>query len=524
MFKSPCKFILGTCAQIPRYLDSNNKTKHVFLPPLFFSVNPYEEDPLVKYYTGLYYFKLKMNNYDTSQESGLIPDKNFSVSCEYVPNQFSQRPNPLREFRNHILNTSPPGVFQQIPLGVEEIMNYESIVMSFENSPITYSQIYSIVTKKCLERGINPENAILGLFSCQVRAPKYIKEYIPTISNLLQNPEEDVKKARVFTENEVRSTSRDNELYLSPTIIEYDTKFNDNETINWAALANVKYQGCGLNVLSFYNILEIPYAREKTVCLNIQGTSIFKIVDYINQFLEKYYNIFRPGFMILRMDIIRGVKMILDFMKETQQSGFAIIFKMYKKIYINDDKKDLDQIGHSVSFYKSKNGVIQFIDPQQKVREVLTNEQIYNTSLYGNILKEDYNKNFIDIIFTVSNVPFPPERPSESMTRFAELLDSRKNEGPYEILTRPENLHYGGRNILKTRGKKYKQTKKRINKKSKKTKKYNTMRKRANSKRKKYGGEPNGQDKLDEFEKLMIEIDKKNNIPTVLDSLTVVDL
>lgn len=72
------------------------------------------------------------------------------------------------------------------------------------------------------------------------------------------------------------------DVVVSPTIIEVAKLPQD-----WEALAEMKHQGCGLNVLSFFGIIEENEAREKVVCLNLKGTSIFKIVDYIMYIVVK---------------------------------------------------------------------------------------------------------------------------------------------------------------------------------------------------------------------------------------------
>ena len=491
LFHNPCRFILGTCPQIPTYLDNNkDKKKHVFLPPLFFFSNHNETSPDVLQYSGLYYFKLKMNNYNTSPTASILPDLDFTKSCQIVPSS-NVRNKP-----------------RWAPIGVQQILDHQAIVRIFgSGEKITYSQIYKLVIDQCNKKNIPVQNITLGIFSCQTREPKYIPKYTHTISNLIPKREELLNEAKIFSEEELDIMFDDN-YYLSPTTITYNKQLK-----NWTTIAGIKYQGCGLNVLSFYDILEENYAREKTVCLNIQGTSIFRIVDYINDFLNKQ-NINWPGFVILRTDINQGVKLILNFMENWKQTQFAIIFKMYEDVYI-PNKKEFSQLGHSVSFYKNSNGVIYFIDPQQEINQEIN---VNNMNTYGQELQNKYGKNFIDIILTVSAENFPTERPSESVGDFFTNYKENKQKGVYEILTRP-NIHYGGKRIMKS--KKNKQTKKRMNKKSKK---HNTMKKRMNSKRKRYGGQPTDENELDEFEKLMLEIDRKNNIPTVLDNLTVVDL
>lgn len=132
-----CKLITGSCPIIP-IINKDTNQKTVYLPPLTFSVNPAEdkveegylgktENKLYERLMGLYYFSLVKT--DTSK-------------CKVI-------------------------VSQQI-LSHADLLNLQTY---------TYSTIFQKVLKNCGEKQIDPENVMLGIYSCQERYDKYIPEY-----------------------------------------------------------------------------------------------------------------------------------------------------------------------------------------------------------------------------------------------------------------------------------------------------------------------------------------------------------
>jgi len=481
---NPCRYILGSCPKIPTAYTENSNKKYVMLPPLGFGVKQNEIDE-IKPYIGLYYMKIKMNNYRLSEESKINPDTEYELSCDVVVNE-------------KILDN-------------EYFLRTHGNVDGDKKNYITYSQIYKYIDIQCLQRNISPKNVVLIIMSCQSRDVNYIDKYSQKITNLLPRNEMDIPAANIFSIKNPPSAN----MNISPTIIIYEKGLK-----NWNALANIKFQGCGLNVLSYFEIIDENFAREKTMCLNIQGTSIFKIVDYINNSLIQNYNINWPGYLIIRMDINDGFKLLTDFMSKYPKNKFAIIFKMYNELF-QKNTQNYSQMGHTVALYKNVDNSILFIDPQAEIQLQLVNFQQSANMLknpsgqlpYGNSFK------YIDIIFTVSDSqkPFANDRPIYN------FKDFQDNSIDFDILERPKGYIHGGKVNFKN-----KKTKKH-NTRIKKTKKYNTKVKTTKAKRKinrkknYYGGEIPEND-LDEFEKFMIETDKKNNIPTVLDKIEINDI
>jgi hypothetical protein len=461
--EQPCKLLVGSCPRIP---IEDEHGKHVFLPPLVFSLGYDIQNSI-----GLYYITF------TKAEQG--------IQCK------SQ---------------------------IETLYNYENLVNKYgQNTLITYSQIFKLVKDECVKKNLNPEDVLLGIFSCQVAIEEYSKKYASKITNLIprQIEKTHLKPATIFTANEYPANT-----FVSPTIITFNQLPPD-----WKALATLKHQGCAMNVLSYFGIIEESYARETAVCLSIKGTSIFKIVDYIDYYMKtRGFN--SLGYFVVRLPFIIALNKISYYMNKFKETDkYAIIFKLYNQNILSNGKRS--HIGHTVAIFKyDKN--IYYIDPQQGVFKqidiYLLNFDYQIKTLYG-LTNANYNVNweYIDLIFTVSQEPFGSSLP------IIQFLQENLNN----ILIRTPDINYGGRNLFKKiKSKKHNLltrkriltrktllTRKRVNKKNKKHNKS-----KRNIKNSKKYHQMGGDNNLDTFEQLMVDIDKKNNIPTVLSTLEIKDL
>jgi len=437
-----CSLISGSCPHIP-ITDKKTKKKIVYLPPLIFGVFPDDAND-IKYYSGLYYFTL------------IKTDKE---NCKILKSEKILDHNKLLQFGN-----------------------------------ITYSLIFKFVLENCYKKNLDPNHVMLGIYSCQSKYDKYTQEYnqsdinnfIPKYSDISLEPADILSNMNQFADNG----------YSSLCIIRY------KNLKPWNALANIKTQGCGLNVLSYYDILDQTLAREETTCLTIKGTSIFKIIDYIND-----YNLLDPSkylddkYFVLRMEIKTGLHLIIiNFMNQFKTQNYAIIFKVYKENFFN---KEFSEVGHSVSIAYNQGNII-YIDPQGELNAILqgTPEEMVN-QLYSEFLNKTQFR-YMDVIFTYydNKEKFGPGIPTFDKKSIMEQI----NKKIFYFRPRPFNVNYGGNNKKKTRVNK---KKRKINKTRKnKTKKNKTKNKRMNKKTQ-YGG-------YDAFEEAMLDADKKNGIPSVL--------
>lgn len=396
---------------------------NVRIPPLIYSLDP---DPLgiVAAVSGLYYFKLS-KHFDTQHEMA----------------QYSL-------------------------VSYDRIFLHNDLVKLYGNTTITLSNIEKNILDYCKIHNISNLNTVnIGLFSCKLILEEYKKEYL---DEPLDIHEESVQPANIINFEEYYTQIKSSLL----TIVISNNPFSKP---NWQALAGLTHQGCALNVLSFYDLMSTPKARQRAVCLTLKGTSIFRIIDYINYYLSITVGE-TMNFFVCRTLIDRGLSLINAFMNSYRPgNNYVIIFKIYKDM-VNPSKPDeFSEIGHTLSVaFNIIDGKIWIIDPQLRFSEALStssNDELYQKVItnYGSDFK------FVDIIFYASpindtNFSTEPTRytfPSEGI-----IADITNNN--LILRNRPPNLPYGG--ILSKRTKKGKRTKRtKKGKKSnprKKTRKY----------------------------------------------------
>ena len=460
-FTDPCTLLAGHCPVIP-ILDKTTGKKEVYLPPLIFSVFD-DDDHRIKERIGLYHFQI--SKVEESQ-------------CTLV-NDISTK-----------------------------ILDHTNLISKFGSGKnITYSQLFHIVNKYCETNGISQENIVLGLISCQSKYTKYIREYDQTnaLSSLVPTIVRNVQvKANILN---IETLFQDEpECKTSICVI----GINEVPT-SWSALAELHHQGCGLNVLSYYGLIETTSAREAAVCLSVKGTSIFKIIDYINSFAIKN-GATNYGYIISRMPIINGISMIIDFMQSYSPGyNYAIIFKMYKGAYQSGKDKDkLNHMGHTVSIAKDTYGNIVFIDPQSETVKIIKSPE--DPVFY------QYDKDTIDLIWTVKKTEdsFQENRPTATIQQLHSQL--KLTSFSVLFLNRDESIHYGGKNKSKKHIKAYKTKQSKPGRKTKYLKQYTTLnnglrlRPRKRNQSKKYGGKP----PLDPFERLIVTTDENAGITSKL--------
>ena len=166
----------------------------------------------------------------------------------------------------------------------EQIYNHAEMLAKYgHDNPITYSNIFKDVIANCKQRNLNPKDIVLGIFSCQDGINEYRPDY-DIYNNVVPNVKDDIPKATIYNYNNYDKTRH----LMSPTIIGFTPTMKQ---VNWTALVKSKHQGCALNVLSFYDIVKINEARESVTCLSLKGTSVFKIVDYIDNYVKTTLNV-----------------------------------------------------------------------------------------------------------------------------------------------------------------------------------------------------------------------------------------
>lgn len=160
-----------------------------------------------------------------------------------------------------------------------KILNIDDYYKLQKKNILTYSIIFNEINKILKKKipDIKNKKIAVGFFSCRHIAKNYKQEYdVPFIIN---------NKIEKYMYPSLKNTKILNDpknLLFKPLYIK--TKFEGQEH-SWEGALQLQHQGCGLNVLSFYDFM-IPYqARAKIVCLSLNGTSIFKIIEYLDFYL-----------------------------------------------------------------------------------------------------------------------------------------------------------------------------------------------------------------------------------------------
>ena len=214
------------------------------------------------------------------------------------------------------------------------------------------------------------------------------------------------------------NTYRDNKfvpLYIN-TLIRNEAKtipgqsklYNYASRLPWQPLGLLTTQGCGLNVLSFYQFMITTMAREKTFCLTNVGTSIFRLIDYLDFYLtnrgDEFSNVTPEHVLLAKklgvdidtfkhdmvewMSIANPVIRNVSFPKETKYTvirfskdclwdylnqlknypinNSMVVVKLYVELMHKDE---YNHVGHSISFYfEITEGVeypnVYWVDPQ----------------------------------------------------------------------------------------------------------------------------------------------------------------
>lgn len=349
---------------------------------------------------------------------------------------------------------------------------------------ITYSDIFSIINKYIKKPGdalsmsdgviasIRDDNVDIGFFACRTFSDKYKNDYPldyyhmqvstlkPTGANKYVPYREEARAANILTKS-TYNPSLKLDIFLGD--IPHDIFVQTLKS--WRGpLAGAYSKGCGLNVLSFYKIIEQSYAREKVACLSVKGTSIFKIIDYINNKYEPDVEDPNTTYSVIRTTLDYGLEVVLnglhqfaesnrqvngtinaalqeikqiDYLKNVVnvlKSNFTII-KMYKTNR-RDDTVAYSEIGHTIALGVNELNVY-CIDPQTEWYYE------FNTSDIEQMKREiieHYNGSFVfcDLIGVVLHPfgrPFFPKL-TELLTLGDEIVMFRK---------RPISTNYGGK-------------------------------------------------------------------------------
>jgi hypothetical protein len=447
-----CSLVTGSCPIVP-IVDKRKKKKYAFLPPLFFEVRETDRQaPLERVYTP----------------QGFVDQggPRFSTAFGLYHIKLSRLDKDRCVIKENI-----------------KILDFDGLLASFGNSrPQSYSTLFKIVYDYCGRNELNPKTCMLGLYVCQSSSFEYAKEYdLTNVRGLIpRHINTDLNPAPIYDSMPLTEGTDYTPYILSlPIIKQLDT--------NWSALAKMTHQGCALNVLSYYGIMDQTRAREEVTCLTIKGTSIFRVLDYVYNFFsqEQFKTFFKESkYIIVRYPVDLGIQQIFNYINaQTNPRGNQFfIFKLYREL--NHGSK-LSQIGHTVSIAVYEQNVY-YIDPQAGI---------------GGLIEGNFD---INTFYPRPPPPTPPPPPflfvdivfswyPSSQTR----LPSVRYDFSGIINVRDADITYGG----KKKTKKHRRSKNKSKSKKNKSKSYKIKVKRS---------------KLDPFEQMMRETDRANHVKSVL--------
>lgn len=452
-----CGLLLGTC---PMLSITNNVTnqKVVYLPPLiFYSVSP--ESEVIKKLTGLYRFIINVKN-----------SMNISHNCNFQSQTI--------------------------------ILNHNDMINKFgNNTPITYSNIFDVIQYDCNQNSINYNDVVVGIYSCQSKLnPNTINNLHP-LQQLPKTINNFILPAKIYDDKIIVPQINN---IISPAIISF-AQFNKQ----WKPLAHVNSQGCGLNTLTYYNIIDQSSASEQVVC-SVSELTIYELIDHLNNYY-KLNNIHYMGYLIARLQFTLAIEVLMHLLNgiqtQTNTLGVAIIFKIYPEI--NNDNKYLNKISEKIVSIGKLGNEINYIDPLSEIHYLINNT---NTPLQiSKEINAQYKKlnlsviSYCDIIFTVNNTILQNNIPADTFQNLKNAVEYRSGTFLQRLNTPP---HFGGKNnIIKNFKLKKNKTKHKKTKHNKNKYKHNKTIVQKNIQK---GGE------FDNFEKTMMDLDKQHNIQTIL--------
>jgi hypothetical protein len=320
----------------------------------------------------------------------------------------------------------------------KKLMNWHDLELE---KIYTYSNIFSLVKRYSAMLSIPDNDVTIGLLCCRAPDEEFYVEY----PGFYKMPPE------IYRENpDLYKPERalDKQFEIVPDTPPFTIEFRDcplrltffNPQVDvihqsWKTLADVIHQGCGFNILGFYGLLLERKARERTVCLNIQGLSIFQFADLYENYQRDVEKIDNIAFKIIRCPIQIGSQLIINTLNSLAAIGntnVAIVMKIYREDKFKDEYSD---IGHFVSFFLDDNGNIHFIDPQAKIvpsKEPTEEGRLAHLKVFYDSYMKEFH--FCDIMTSCV----------EKGYEFISFLPT----GQMHVRTRPPNLYFGGKDKI----------------------------------------------------------------------------
>lgn len=229
-----------------------------------------------------------------------------------------------------------------------------------------------------------PHKMGMGFFSCRSALPNSSYLSQPIIETIPKQ----LKEANYYSTAEIEGGDA---AFFRPfffnTTFKYNAEIIEEMRVNPARFkplaTGIRHQGCAMNVLSFYKFIDTAFARNKVLCLTLRGTSIFRVLEFMNQKLYEnndepvdYFELSRPSskkYLIIRYHKDYFMRMFIPSISALNRYQ-AIVVKFYRDAFNpaarqrGSTSARYSHVGHTVSFYVSyqegHGNVIYMIDPQ----------------------------------------------------------------------------------------------------------------------------------------------------------------
>lgn len=290
-----------------------------------------------------------------------------------------------------------------------------------EHGRITYSIVEKQISDyfKTYSQNMMNFNINLYIYSCRETSIYFSDRLNPTY---IITSEVDWEEPRVM-EEPVKYRSIDSPQFENVMLVRFDTSIEYiNYFIgNWStALGQILHQGCGINILNFFGLLEVKDARNRVLVLYKTGTSIHKFMDYL--WTCAFNSDDSVQLVAIRFNTIQR---FIDYLSEVYRMNYlSESLWIPIKIYRNNFEVD-SGMGHFIAFYKEGNN-LYVIDPQQN---------IFKLDFIDYFSRFELNLNLIQCDAIFRKIP-------DGGNRNVILDNYREN---IQFMERPTDLMWGGR-------------------------------------------------------------------------------
>ncbi len=326
-------------------------------------------------------FKAQSKMSSTGRALLNLPPILLGVNQEDLTNQFYQKYQGVWKvvFINNVVNS------------VTRLQDQREMLRNFFQGDVTLIRTQAFILNDLetivRQHGDAPEDVSVGMIVC------HSQNLYPELANLAHN-----KSYATATESPLLASPSEL-LFLSTIQPEFKyalagchaPTFNPSQA--WSALARQKAVGCGMNVLSYFGVIEQNDARCRVISLPPKGQTIFAIYAILYDKLI----LIPTKFIVVRISLTLQNDILFDQLNSLPEN-LATFVKLYNGTVRSDAAASAaasdNHLGHTISFIKHQ-GVLYLIDPQGSITQPIQTRQelgLHLQRLYA-------DKDFIDIVY-----------------------------------------------------------------------------------------------------------------------------